>query len=191
MNQFQIINRHETWRDEKKDENKQDPADREREEKNKTKKLSTSRIKLLYLALPPSSHAYITRRLGVNFASYLFCCQNVRWIASESICRGIERNVPCFFAWVHLRDWTSSRVIRLSEVRSLILSGIFIWRRAQAVAQHFDVQPSSLAICTIYKIWICIVRGPALPCQRVGALVFSFFLLPFLFIPRRYIWTNM
>lgn len=30
MNQFQIINRHETWRDEKKDENKQDPADKKK-----------------------------------------------------------------------------------------------------------------------------------------------------------------
>lgn len=41
MNQFQIINRQETWRDEKKDENKQDPADK--------KKLFTSHIKLLYI----------------------------------------------------------------------------------------------------------------------------------------------
>lgn len=30
MNQFQIINRQETWRDEKKDENKQDPADKKK-----------------------------------------------------------------------------------------------------------------------------------------------------------------
>lgn len=81
----------------------------------------------------------------------------MHWIASESICRGIECNMPCFFAWVHLRDWTSSRVIRLSEVRRPVLTGIFIWRRAQAVAQHFDVHPSWLAI---------------LPCQRVGVLVF-------------------
>lgn len=162
----------------RKDENKQDPADK----KNKNKKA----FYLSYQAAifsPPSPHLPTLLPRLYNRETWCKLCQLFNLLSKCALNSKREHmqghwtqhaRFLCVGSSEGLNVLEGSPSFRGSE--ACFLTGMFIRRREQAVSQHFDVHPSWLAICTIYKAQICIVYGPALPCQRVGVFGFFFFL---------------